>query len=301
MCIKWKYFIQLIATFVLVLTFAAIPLGRAQAGAVQPPAPPYYGSGTCENWYIVQWGDTLYKIGLKFGVSWPVIAANNGIGWPYWVYAGQYLCISGPGTIPSYPATSFSLRVTGNVIDKNVSIETSTLPINDTIDVLIGKCSDSAYSGKYAGTITTGGTAGVYSNKYKLPSEYYGIACLAVRLTSRVTGFTTYASFTNGSGSSGSSTTGGLTFYASSVQRNKTVTIRASNVEDGIKYRAYINWEGKGAKDGVFVGNFYPGSDPVEIKFRIPDKYQGATKLDLRLECPHTGEVLVRTFLNSTY
>ena len=43
--------------------------------------------------YTVQKGDSLYKIGKKFGVPWPKIAAANGIKPPYTIYPGQVLII----------------------------------------------------------------------------------------------------------------------------------------------------------------------------------------------------------------
>lgn len=62
------------------------------------PAPPV-PSGTS---YVVRSGDTLWKVGQQFGVSYLAIAQANGISSPYWLYAGQVLTI--PGTGPETPA-----------------------------------------------------------------------------------------------------------------------------------------------------------------------------------------------------
>lgn len=43
--------------------------------------------------YVVQPGDTLFRIGQRFGVSYTEIASLNGIPFPYNVYAGQTLQI----------------------------------------------------------------------------------------------------------------------------------------------------------------------------------------------------------------
>ena len=43
--------------------------------------------------HTVQFGENLYRIGLAYGVNWITIATVNGIGYPYWVYAGQVLRI----------------------------------------------------------------------------------------------------------------------------------------------------------------------------------------------------------------
>ena len=54
--------------------------------------------------YIVQPGDNLFRIGLKFGVSWVEIAEANGLVNPNQVYAGQVLKIpaSAPGPRPEF-------------------------------------------------------------------------------------------------------------------------------------------------------------------------------------------------------
>jgi TolB protein len=46
-----------------------------------------------ESSYVVQPGDYLFAIGLKFGVHWQGIAAENKIPPPYTIYPGQVLKI----------------------------------------------------------------------------------------------------------------------------------------------------------------------------------------------------------------
>ncbi|MBF8285138.1 MAG: putative lysin domain protein, partial [Anaerolineales bacterium] len=48
--------------------------------------------------YVVQPGDTLFKISLKFNVSMPAIMAANGITNPNLIFAGQRLVIPGAGS-----------------------------------------------------------------------------------------------------------------------------------------------------------------------------------------------------------
>lgn len=50
--------------------------------------------------YVVQWGDTLYSIAARFGVSQAALAQANNIAATSWVYAGQVLVIPGVGTTP---------------------------------------------------------------------------------------------------------------------------------------------------------------------------------------------------------
>jgi LysM repeat protein len=41
--------------------------------------------------HTVRWGEGLFRIGLKYGVSWPVIAHANGLHNANYIYAGQVL------------------------------------------------------------------------------------------------------------------------------------------------------------------------------------------------------------------
>ncbi len=52
--------------------------------------------------HIVQRGDTLTRIGARYGVSVSRLARANGLRWNSWVYAGQRLTIPG-GTPPPVP------------------------------------------------------------------------------------------------------------------------------------------------------------------------------------------------------
>jgi uncharacterized protein YraI len=52
-----------------------------------PPPPP------AQRTHVVQYGENLFRIGLRYGINWLQIAAANGIGYPYNIYAGQVLII----------------------------------------------------------------------------------------------------------------------------------------------------------------------------------------------------------------
>lgn len=43
--------------------------------------------------YVVQQGDTLFKIATRFSLEWPVLAQLNGLSYPYRIYAGQTLSL----------------------------------------------------------------------------------------------------------------------------------------------------------------------------------------------------------------
>jgi LysM repeat protein len=290
---SWLNWLQIGLVVILVLSLTVVNFTPAMASN------PESGS-TCDTEYVVQWGDTLYLIGLRYGVSWPEIAANNGIGSPYWVYAGQHICISGSGSSGASGSEGVSVVVTGNNIDKSVSIKTSKLPKHEIFDVLIGTCASTGIGGKVVGKIKTDGVAAVFSGKVPIPSSLYGVSCLAVRISSRVTSRTGFDTFTNGSGSG--TVTGDLNFTVNSVVRNKTVTITVSHAIKGEKYKVYIGPAGMGASGGTLVDAFVPSSNKTfKITYAIPSKYKGATKLDLRIQGYTISGLVYYTFKNTTH
>ncbi|MBK7893514.1 MAG: LysM peptidoglycan-binding domain-containing protein [Anaerolineaceae bacterium] len=74
-------------------------------GATTPPPPPEpTPSPQTETTYIVQAGDNLFRIGLKFGISWVQIAEANGLVNPNLIAAGDELKIpvDTPGPAPAF-------------------------------------------------------------------------------------------------------------------------------------------------------------------------------------------------------
>ncbi len=71
-----------------------IPGGNGGAPA---PAP----SPDTPSVHVVQAGENLYRIALRYGVSYQALAAANGIANPNHIYVGQRLKIPGAGTTPS--------------------------------------------------------------------------------------------------------------------------------------------------------------------------------------------------------
>lgn len=61
--------------------------------------------------YTVQAGDSLSKIGARYGVGWQSIAQVNGISPPYIIKPGQRLNIPGSKTTPTSPVSGGSAPV----------------------------------------------------------------------------------------------------------------------------------------------------------------------------------------------
>jgi LysM repeat protein len=53
--------------------------------------------------HVVQPGENLYRIALRYGTTWPVLAQANGISNPDLIYVGQVLVIPGPGGVVATP------------------------------------------------------------------------------------------------------------------------------------------------------------------------------------------------------
>jgi LysM repeat protein len=77
------------------------PIGNLPITWAVPPVPPPPTTGGTI--HVVQQGENLFRIGLRYGLRWDVIAAANGIFNANFVFAGQRLVIPPGGTVP--PAT----------------------------------------------------------------------------------------------------------------------------------------------------------------------------------------------------
>lgn len=81
----------------------AIP-GGSSGGASSSPATASEAPSTAAGTYIVQPGDTLWRIAVDHGVTTAALASANGIADPGLIYAGQRLTV--PGGSSSSPASS---------------------------------------------------------------------------------------------------------------------------------------------------------------------------------------------------
>jgi len=81
------------------LLFSAMLL----AGCYRTDAPSTYGGRSGRHVvYTVHTGDTLYSIGRRFGVDYHLLARRNHLRYPYTIYVGQHLYITGIAPRASY-------------------------------------------------------------------------------------------------------------------------------------------------------------------------------------------------------
>ena len=115
---------KILQTFIIVvllqLMFVSASFAAPEAGGEPGRGNPGNGGEGCDSYHTVQYGDTLYSIGRRYGVSPQQIIHKNNLANPDHIYAGQILYIPcgkggyGPKPHPGgghYPAVGYGLRL----------------------------------------------------------------------------------------------------------------------------------------------------------------------------------------------
>jgi LysM repeat protein len=101
---KRSLWVRISVVIVVVMVMQLVLAGNVAAKS--PTNQPAAGGG---RWHCVRWGETLYSIGRRYGVSYWAIARANGICNPNRIYAGTWLyipcspCPPRPGYCPPRP------------------------------------------------------------------------------------------------------------------------------------------------------------------------------------------------------
>ena len=149
------------------------------------PNPP---PATCQANHIVQRGESLSGIGLRYGVTWTRIAQANNLSNPNFIYAGQKLCIpSGstqpPPTTPPPADTIPTFKIVSVVANQSVTITPANFPANRQFDVLMGAYGTKGVNGTRVTSINSG-TGGTFSATFSIPAAWHNADRIAVRLQS---------------------------------------------------------------------------------------------------------------------
>ncbi|MGW8224865.1 MAG: LysM peptidoglycan-binding domain-containing protein [Anaerolineales bacterium] len=156
---------------------------------------------TCQARHTVQPGENLFRIGLKYNLTWIPIAEANNLSNPNLIYAGQVLCIPTPTNHPDSGSETRSqvptIEILSVVRNKRVTIQTENFPAHTIFSVTMGK-----YGTKGVGGIevakTESGSGGSFTATYQIPHALRGQDQIAIRLQS-VIGYYSYNWFYNNS------------------------------------------------------------------------------------------------------
>ena len=145
-------------------------------------AAPTFGAN-CSASYTVKQGDTLRKIGEKYGVTWQDLATINSLKNPNLIYVGQVLCIPGatPPAAPTGPVPTFT--IVSVVRDKSVTIKTANFPANRSFEALMGPIGSKGENGTAAGNVNSG-QGGSFTATVQIPAKFKGEGVIAIRLES---------------------------------------------------------------------------------------------------------------------
>lgn len=248
-------------------------------------------AATCTQYHRVRAGQTLYGIGLIYGVSWTDLSKINNLPNPRLIFTGQLLCVSTSGSVstplpPSGYVPTFSIvSVVGN---STVTIQTANFPPNDTFNVLMGKFGTQAINGTKVGTLNSG-SGGSLSATFNIPAGLQGRNKIAIRLQSPTSGYFSYNWFYNynssGTSSGSSGYTGIPTFSISSVSPDKTVTIQTNNFPKNMKFDVLMGAYGTQGINGIKVATLDSGNGgSFSATYNIPAGLAGSYRIAIRLQ-----------------
>jgi hypothetical protein len=141
--------------------------------------------------YVVKTGDNLFRIGLRYGVPWPTLAALNTLPNANLIYVGQALCIP-PATPTTPPPTPISapppagtvptITITAVRANQTVTISAVNFPTNQKFEVRMGPFGTLGINGIVAGSQDSG--TGEFTANYNIPAALQGSYRIAIRLDS---------------------------------------------------------------------------------------------------------------------
>jgi LysM repeat protein len=287
-------------TFKVVLAIAVL------AGLMASFIPPALAA-TCSQYHTVKAGETLYKIGLQYGLTWTRLAEMNDITNPRLIYTGQKLCVSTSGAVsptPKPPSGKIpTFKILSVVKDQSVTIQTANFPANDSFNVLMGVYGTKAVQGVKVDTFNSG-KGGSLTATFKIPASLAGDQRIAIRLQSPTSGYFAYNWFINNTGATPGGSTGGSysgipTFSISAVAAGSTVTIKTNNFPAHIKFDVLMGRIGTRAVNGTKVASVDSGNGGTfSATFEIPANLKGLTQIAIRLQSQTSGHFAYNWFYN---
>lgn len=194
-----------------VIVFAALLI--VLLGSLVAPAPAH--AQGCYPAHIVQPGENLFRIGLRYGYLWTVLAQYNGLTNPNRIFVGQVICIPFGSVNPPppppppppggvyypppgvYPYIDFNTRRAGP--GDTIVINGYRFPGNSTVDIYIAPLRTPYPSTPQA--TTTVPASGTFSTNFTIPASVEGRPLvgtyLSVIVVARGSGYYGYNYFVN--------------------------------------------------------------------------------------------------------
>jgi hypothetical protein len=148
---------------------------------LKPADPP-----DCSTYHRVAWGETLYRIGLQYNLTWKPIANANNLSNPNLVFAGQVLCIpktSSTSTGQYQKSNIPTFEILSVIRNKRVTIQTNNFPPHTSFVVTMGRYGTKGING-FEVTTTDSGDGGSFTATYSIPQTLKGQNRIAIRLQS---------------------------------------------------------------------------------------------------------------------
>lgn len=182
---------KVIRTLLLIVTMA-LPVGIAFTQTNTAAA-----QTGCTLTHTVQPGENLFRIGLRYGVSWTVLQAYNYLPNPNTIYTGQVLCINGyaagqpsqpqpPAAITVYPGNPFGPTTQPRVYFPQATLGTSfqlvgyNFPANRQVTIGITTLGNRPYVPYYT---TTTDASGQFFVQVPIPAGLTTASTIAVEAT----------------------------------------------------------------------------------------------------------------------
>ncbi len=252
----------------------------ALALAALPAARPAAAAESCQANYTVQRGDTLYKIGLKYNMTWDRIATANNLSGEK-IYAGQVLCIPQPRSSSGNSGNpgsdvKYILALTDVNIRKGPGVSHGVITVlaGGQIAQVTGKSAD----GQWWRVICPDGKVG----------ECY------------VTASASLTQPTTAPGAPQPGTGKIPTIAITAVVKDETVTIRTADFPAGEKFDVRLGKIGTQGLNGVLVTTTDSGQGgALTVTYKIPAELRGQTQIAIRLESK-SGYYSYNWFWNNT-
>jgi LysM repeat protein len=174
---------------------------------------------SCSPNYVVKQGDNLFRIGLAFGVSWPVLAQINGIIDANRIFAGQIICLPGsiiatgtplPPPVTATPGGPYTMPPPGvfptiafntyrAAIGDTLQITGQNFPANANVNIYITPLG-TPYPATASGTATVAAN-GTLSTNFAIPGDVAGVplsgGAFSIMVKDPVSGYFGYNFFYN--------------------------------------------------------------------------------------------------------